>query len=709
MRSNISPFNLYSRVASGLLTGALLGVVSVSTVRAQVDSTSLISVQEPIAPPLERSMLRPTLGLGTGMFAFYGDVGRNHSTYSPLVARIGYDLRATVPLTPWLEGGLYALHGRLGMNERSLERNLNFESRITIGGFQLRYNFHQLLKRDRFVEPFINLGFESVEFLTKTDLMDAQGRRYNYWSDGSIRDIAEDSPNAEQAIIIQRDHVYETDVRELNADGFGKYLERTWAIPVGAGVRMDLGGGFDFRVGATMHFTFTDMVDGVSDQSIGGRRGDGRNDRFLYSSFSVGYAIPIERGQRKRKVKMTPLSTEELDLIVLEGDSDGDGVPDLRDRCPNTPPGVAVDINGCPLDSDNDGVPDHRDDEPDSPRGAIVDARGVTITDDDLLKAWLNWKDSGNVNTVFTRVESIGPPIRNAKPTRPSRVYAVQVGTHVEGISEELMQRILSIPDVRTIERGDTTYYVVGNYDNLPDAIKRELELYASGVQGTVIGQEGGRLIDITEQAQAERMKTIVPATRTDEAGVVTVRVQLGAFRNRLSENIFREVPDLVTIKGDDGLTRYYTGAFTDVNKAAGHKVDMLMKGFDGAFLVAFREGKRVSIREAGARLTGEDDMRYVPAGTINKDLIKFRIQVGNFTGNVPIETMDKYIELGDVEAMPGSEAVRYFHGTFNSRTEADRVRQQLLGKGFDDAFVVGAIDGRIISAEEADMLLREP
>jgi OmpA-OmpF porin, OOP family len=31
-------------------------------------------------------------------------------------------------------------------------------------------------------------------------------------------------------------------------------------------------------------------------------------------------------------------------------DSDGDGVPDSRDRCPDTPPGVAVDAFGCRID-----------------------------------------------------------------------------------------------------------------------------------------------------------------------------------------------------------------------------------------------------------------------------------------------------------------------------------------------------------------------
>ncbi|WP_081867751.1 OmpA family protein [Hymenobacter sp. IS2118] len=42
-------------------------------------------------------------------------------------------------------------------------------------------------------------------------------------------------------------------------------------------------------------------------------------------------------------------------------DTDGDGVSDRKDKCPNTPTGVAVDPTGCPLDGDADGVPDYQD------------------------------------------------------------------------------------------------------------------------------------------------------------------------------------------------------------------------------------------------------------------------------------------------------------------------------------------------------------
>ena len=60
-------------------------------------------------------------------------------------------------------------------------------------------------------------------------------------------------------------------------------------------------------------------------------------------------------------------------------DSDGDGVADYLDKCPNTPAGVTVDKKGCPLDSDGDGVSDIEDQCPGTPKGAKVNAQGCWI------------------------------------------------------------------------------------------------------------------------------------------------------------------------------------------------------------------------------------------------------------------------------------------------------------------------------------------
>ncbi|MFI5372327.1 MAG: thrombospondin type 3 repeat-containing protein, partial [Candidatus Eisenbacteria bacterium] len=57
-------------------------------------------------------------------------------------------------------------------------------------------------------------------------------------------------------------------------------------------------------------------------------------------------------------------------------DTDGDGVPDKKDKCPDTPKGAKVDADGCPLDSDGDKVFDGLDQCPNTPKGATVDPKG---------------------------------------------------------------------------------------------------------------------------------------------------------------------------------------------------------------------------------------------------------------------------------------------------------------------------------------------
>jgi outer membrane protein OmpA-like peptidoglycan-associated protein len=63
-------------------------------------------------------------------------------------------------------------------------------------------------------------------------------------------------------------------------------------------------------------------------------------------------------------------------------DTDGDGVPDSRDRCANTPRGATVDARGCPSDTDRDGVPNGIDRCPDTPPNTPVDATGCTRDSD---------------------------------------------------------------------------------------------------------------------------------------------------------------------------------------------------------------------------------------------------------------------------------------------------------------------------------------
>ena len=71
-------------------------------------------------------------------------------------------------------------------------------------------------------------------------------------------------------------------------------------------------------------------------------------------------------------------------LLCGRSDSDGDGVTDGADQCPNTPAEAsgAVDDKGCPLFSDGDDVPDYLDRCPGTAAGVTVDEQGCPIDSD---------------------------------------------------------------------------------------------------------------------------------------------------------------------------------------------------------------------------------------------------------------------------------------------------------------------------------------
>ncbi|OGF04780.1 MAG: hypothetical protein A2W00_00640 [Candidatus Eisenbacteria bacterium RBG_16_71_46] len=110
------------------------------------------------------------------------------------------------------------------------------------------------------------------------------------------------------------------------------------------------------EAGGGLNFWFTDAI---------GLRLEARNLTW----------VPKTSGDPKRNYQVLGGGIT-LALGARPRDSDGDGVPDRADKCPDTPIGAKVDANGCPLDSDGDGVYDGLDQCPDTPKGCTVDARG---------------------------------------------------------------------------------------------------------------------------------------------------------------------------------------------------------------------------------------------------------------------------------------------------------------------------------------------
>jgi len=674
--------------------------------------------------PLE-FVFRPHLSMGIGMFTFYGDVASYNRGFHPTVSRLGYDLRLINPLTEYLDMSFYVLFGQMSATERTLTRNVNFNTNITTGGLSFNYNFSNFFHNDKKVfSPYLSVGIESFEFLSKTDTHDQNGNVYHYWSDGTIRNMDENDPNAENAIEIYRDYIPDTDIRKQNLDGFGDYSERSWAIPIEIGGNLKLGKRVMFRIGTSMHFAFTDLVDGITVNSLGNRKGDAKNDKFLYTHFALSYDLIYKTNKGGFDEDAEP----DFDLYRESdtADSDHDLVVDLADLCAKTPEDARpVDEYGCPLDSDNDGVPDYLDEEINSPEGANVKENGVAYTDEDYLLAYRIYMDSTGEFSEFEEVRHsseseggglvAGGPREGVVYGKKGLKYTVVIGAEEKGVTANDLHEYLSYKNFKIVEKGDSVYYVVGSYDKIEDALAESKRLENEGVDVKHIGKtthnkDGSQELDKVSNKEIEEAGNVAAAGNDD--GTV-YRVQIGAFRKRLSSSVFNDVPDVVYIKGEDGLYRYYSGSFNNTGDAAKHRVNMLTEGYKGSFIVAFKDGDRLKLQDAGFEVSeGYDDVNTetsTPSGSVvNPELIKFRVQVGAYDNDIPTEVLDLYLSIGNVKPKrdPVTGMTKYFIGEFQDYDEAEEFARELEREGLVDSFVIGEFNGKIITAQEALELL---
>lgn len=121
-------------------------------------------------------------------------------------------------------------------------------------------------------------------------------------------------------------------------------------------------------------FKQPNSISQVSICSSNGYRATGGGTAGTYKEFFISGTVPT---QSCTVAKETPK--------VVVKDSDGDGVLDDKDSCPNTAKNTTVDSAGCPkaevivLDSDSDGVADTQDNCPLTPAGVTVDDEGCPV------------------------------------------------------------------------------------------------------------------------------------------------------------------------------------------------------------------------------------------------------------------------------------------------------------------------------------------
>jgi len=132
-----------------------------------------------------------------------------------------------------------------------------------------------------------------------------------------------------------------------------------------------------------------------------------------------------------------------VDTAGCPADADGDGVADMVDKCPGTPKGVKVDANGCPTeDADGDSVWDGADRCPGTPKGVQVDPVGCPM-DADGDGVW-DGEDKCPNTPKGTKVDDTGCPAVEPAPAAAPAIPDAKKPLVLDGVTFATDSAILS-------------------------------------------------------------------------------------------------------------------------------------------------------------------------------------------------------------------------------------------------------------------------
>jgi len=101
-----------------------------------------------------------------------------------------------------------------------------------------------------------------------------------------------------------------------------------------------------------------------------------------------------------------------------------------------------------------------------------------------------------------------------------------------------------------------------------------------------------------TTKAELEQLKVAPPINELDFSKGVVFKVQIGAFRNKDLSKYFENNPNFGGQKSAEGVNAYTIGLFRDYWEADVFKKYMREMGVKDAWIVPYRDGQRVDIKD---------------------------------------------------------------------------------------------------------------
>lgn len=190
---------------------------------------------------------------------------------------------------------------------------------------------------------------------------------------------------------------------------------------------------------------------------------------------------------------------------------------------------------------------------------------------------------------------------------------------------------------------------------------------------------------------------TEIPSHLPLPKGIV-YRIQLAAFSKVVKISTFNGISPLWAEPIDGGrITKYYAGDFRLLTQAEKAQTVVRQRGFKDAFVVAWHNGRTIPLSRA-KQLEETEPVHRTPSAELSLDMEEddnklYIINLGTYAGAIPADVVQTIRTLA-----PGKDIVRrsdsqggytYTVGSYGSKLEAQRVKDNIVASGLKDAFLI--------------------
>lgn len=197
---------------------------------------------------------------------------------------------------------------------------------------------------------------------------------------------------------------------------------------------------------------------------------------------------------------------------------------------------------------------------------------------------------------VLARIRPTAPvPTTEGRVTTPMATEASNTGTSSDGTKVQVQEPSPSMPASTPPEQVAAT-------DERPIAAVPRVAL-----RDPMAGRSTSPAIPVDVPLQQDHFafnadpaprEAPIPIDAPMPTGVV-YKVQVGAFRNALPVEAFSDMTPVAGEQAGNGLVRYTAGMFTTAEAARDAGAKVRARGYRDAFVVAYMDGQRVSLRQA--------------------------------------------------------------------------------------------------------------